>query len=237
MIGNKRLLAIIPARIGSKRIHKKNILNLAGKPLIGWTIEAALSSQYIDKIIVSTDSNEIANISQNYKVDVPFLRPHSLSSDTASSIDVIIHTLEYLKKIGDYYDYIVLLQPTSPLRTSSHIDEAVCLLIENKGYSVISVSEPKDTPFWCNELPKDNNMSNFLNPLYSNKRSQELPITFCLNGAIYIALVDQLLENKSFFMSDKTFAYKMDKKDSIDIDDELDFEFADFLIRKKNSLS
>ena len=128
MIGQQRLLAIIPARGGSKRLPGKNIMDLAGKPLIAWTIEAALNSKYIDRVVVSTDDQEISNVSIKYGVEVPFLRPKSLATDDASSIDTIINVLGEIKIIDQHYEYIVLLQPTSPLRTEIDIDKAIELL-------------------------------------------------------------------------------------------------------------
>ena len=128
MIGQQRLLAIIPARGGSKRLPRKNILDLSGKPLIAWTIEAALNSKYIDRIVVSTDDQEIANISIKHGAEVPFLRPKSLATDDASSIDTVINVLGEIEIIDQHYEYIVLLQPTSPLRTEIDIDKAIELL-------------------------------------------------------------------------------------------------------------
>ena len=129
MINNKRVVAIIPARGGSKRLPRKNVLPLAGKPLIVWSIEAALASVYIDKTIVSTDDAEIAEISRIAGASVPFMRPPELASDTATSADVVMHALDYLDSQNDHYYYSVLLQPTSPLRTNTDIDAALELCI------------------------------------------------------------------------------------------------------------
>ena len=128
MIGKKKLLAVIPARGGSERIPKKNILNLSGKPLISWTIEAALASKYIDDVVVSTDDNEIFTIAKKYGAKVPFIRPDKFSSNHASSISVVLHVIDFLQKVNESYDYIILLQPTSPLRTVKNIDNQFPLL-------------------------------------------------------------------------------------------------------------
>ena len=224
---NKTFLAIIPARGGSKRLPRKNILDLCGKPLISWSIEAALKSKYISKVVVSSDDEEILNISSNFGADI-IKRPYELANDTATTFDAIKHTINNLEK----YDYIVLLQPTSPLRNEKHIDEAIELLEEKQADAIVSVCEMDHSPLWSNTLPKDGNMRGFLREEILNKRSQDLEKYYRLNGAVYICKTDKLLENKSFFLKDNIFAYIMDRKSSIDIDEEIDFEIAKVLINK-----
>ena len=226
MYTNKTFLAIIPARGGSKRLPRKNVLDLCGKPLIAYTIEAALKSKYIDKVIVSSDDEEILNISSNFGADI-IKRPIDLANDTATTFDTIKHTIDNFEK----YDYIVLLQPTSPLRNEKHIDEAIQLLEEKNADSIISVCEMDHSPLWSNTLPKDGNMSNFLKDEILNKRSQDLEKYYRLNGAIYICKTEKLLENKGFFLKDNIFAYKMDRESSIDIDEEMDFKIAETFIK------
>ena len=227
MYTNKTFLAIIPARGGSKRLPRKNILDLCGKPLIAYTIEAALKSKYIDKVIVSSDDDEILNISLNFGAET-IKRPVELASDTATTFDAIKHTIDNFEK----YDYIVLLQPTSPLRNENQIDEAIELLEEKQADAIVSVCEMDHSPLWSNTLPKDGNMNNFLRDEVLNKRSQDLEKYYRVNGAVYICKTDKLLENKSFFLKDNIFAYIMDRKSSIDIDEEIDFEIAKVLINK-----
>lgn len=222
---NKTFLAIIPARGGSKRLPRKNILDLCGKPLISWSIEAALKSKYISKVVVSSDDEEILNISSNFGADI-IKRPYELANDTATTFDAIKHTINNLEK----YDYIVLLQPTSPLRNEKHIDEAIELLEEKQADAIVSVCEMDHSPLWSNTLPKDGNMRGFLREEILNKRSQDLEKYYRLNGAVYICKTDKLLENKSFFLKDNIFAYIMDRKSSIDIDEEIDFLFAERVI-------
>lgn len=229
MYTNKKFLAIIPARGGSKRLPRKNVLDLCGKPLIAYTIEAALKSKYIDKVIVSSDDEEILNISSNFGADI-IKRPIDLANDTATTFDTIKHTIDNFEK----YDYIVLLQPTSPLRNEKHIDEAIQLLEEKNADSIISVCEMDHSPLWSNTLPKDGNMSNFLKDEILNKRSQDLEKYYRLNGAIYICKTSKLLEEKSFILKKKIFAYIMDRKNSIDIDEKVDFDIAKILIKVKN---
>jgi CMP-N,N'-diacetyllegionaminic acid synthase len=226
MIRNKKLLAIIPARGGSKRLPRKNILDFEGKPMIAWSIEAGLKSKYVDRVVVSTDSQEIADVSVRYGADVPFFRPLELATDHAKSIDVIRYTITHLEENRDFYEYIILLQPTSPLRTAQHIDEAVEYLLAKKANSVISVTEVGCSPFWSNTLPKDGSMKGFLETKIIDKRSQDLEKYFGLNGAIYICKVERLLEEKSLFLKDNVFAYVMSKEDSVDIDDKFDFIVA-----------
>ena len=194
MYTNKTFLAIIPARGGSKRLPRKNVLDLCGKPLIAYTIEAALKSKYIDKVIVSSDDEEILNISSNFGADI-IKRPIDLANDTATTFDTIKHTIDNFEK----YDYIVLLQPTSPLRNEKHIDEAIQLLEEKNADSIISVCEMDHSPLWSNTLPKDGNMSNFLKDEILNKRSQDLEKYYRLNGAIYICKTSKLLEKKVLY--------------------------------------
>ncbi len=227
---NKTFLAIIPARGGSKRLPRKNLLDLCGKPLIAWSIEAALKSKYISKVIISSDDEEILNIAKEYKADF-IKRPDELASDTATTFDALKHTLENVEK----YDYVVLLQPTSPLRSEKHIDEAIELLKEKNADAIISVCEVEHSPLWSNTLDENLNMSNFLRDEVLNKRSQDLPKYYRLNGAIYICKTEKLLENKGFFIKENIYAYKMDKKYSVDIDEEIDFAIAEKLMQHNNN--
>ena len=229
MIDGKSILAVILARGGSKRLPGKNILDLAGKPLIAWSIEAGLNSKYIDTVVVSSDSDEILDISKNIGTDI-IKRSDELASDTATSFDAIKHTIE---NTIETFDYVILLQPTSPLRNNSHIDEAFELLIKTNAAAIISVVEMDHSPLWSNTLPKDMSMVNFLKNEVLYKRSQDLVKYYRLNGAIYICKSEKLLEEKSFFLKENIYAYKMDRESSIDIDDGFDFSIAEFLISRK----
>ncbi len=229
MYNNKRVLAIIPARGGSKRLPRKNILDLNGKPLIAWTIEAALKSRYIDKTIVSTDDKEIAEISDKYGAEVPFMRPKRLASDTASSVDVILHAINFYKEKGNNFEYIVLLQPTSPLRMDEDIDAAFEQL-DDKTKAVVSVCETEHTPLWSNTLPADLSMKDFIRPEIKNVRSQDLPKYYRLNGAVYISEIGYFKDNIGF-IGDRTVAFIMLQERSIDIDSVFDFLFCEFLMK------
>jgi CMP-N,N'-diacetyllegionaminic acid synthase len=222
MIYDKKLLAIVPARGGSKRLPKKNIIDFLGKPLISWTIESALGSKYIDRLIVSTEDNEIASISKKRGAEVPFLRPRQLAEDDATSLDVVCHVIQKLESLGEIYDYVILLQPTSPYRTSAHIDKAVDMLKAKNAFSIISVTQAKHSPLWANKIQKNGDMSRFINKKYLNMRSQDLPIYYQLNGAIYLCKVQNLLRENTFFMKN-SFSMLMDYKSSVDIDDKYDY--------------
>lgn len=224
MYDGKSFLAIIPARGGSKRLPRKNVLDLCGKPLIAWSIEAALKSKYIHKVVVSSDDDEILYISKKYGAET-ISRPNELANDTATTFDAIKHTIDNIEK----YDYIVLLQPTSPLRDSKHIDEAIELFQNKNADAVISVCEMEHSPLWSNTLDDSLSMKYFLRNEILNKRSQDLEKYYRLNGAIYICKTDKLLEEKSFMLNENIFAYKMDRKSSIDIDEEIDFKIANYI--------
>jgi len=225
MLDGKTFLAIIPARGGSKRLPRKNVLRLNGKPLVSWSIEAGLKSKYIDKVIVTSDDDEILDLAKEFSADI-IRRPSDLSTDISTTFDAIEHTINNLER----YDYIVLLQPTSPLRKSKHIDEAIELLISKKADAIVSACKMEHSPLWSNTLPKDDSMQGFLREEVLNKRSQDLEQYYRLNGAIYICKTDKLLEQKSFFLKDNIYAYLMDRKSSIDIDEEIDFKIAKILM-------
>lgn len=225
MYKDKTFLAIIPARGGSKRLPRKNVLDLGGKPLIAWSIEAGLNSKYIDNVVVSSDDDEILNIAKKYNTDI-INRPSNLASDTATTFDAIKHTIENSKQ----YDYIVLLQATSPLRGAKHIDEAIELLEEKGAEAIVSVCEMDHSPLWSNTLDNSLSMNRFLRDEVLNKRSQDLEKYYRLNGAIYICKTDKLLKEKSFFIKDKIFAFKMDRESSVDIDEEIDFKIVKVLL-------
>ncbi|TLD96617.1 acylneuraminate cytidylyltransferase family protein [Helicobacter jaachi] len=231
---SKRFLAIIPARAGSKRLPDKNIKSLCGKPLLAWSIKSALDSKYIDEVVVSTDSSVYAEIAKDYGANVPFLRPECLASDTTTTFDVLEHCIRfYEQNLQKEFDYIVLLQPTSPLREAWHINESCQKLLDSNANSLISVCKCEHSPLWSNTLAEDESMDNFLSPKVLNVRSQDLPAYYRLNGVIFIAKTKALLQAKSFFMP-HSIAYKMDTMYSSDIDTPLDFEIASVI---KNHIS
>ena len=231
MFKGKTFLAVIPARGGSKRLPRKNVLDLAGKPLIAWTIEAAKHSKYIDHFVVSTDDQEISDVSKKYGAEV-LTRPAELATDTASSVDVVLHAIAAQSQS---YDYVILLQPTSPLRTAQHIDKAIELLFDKNANAVISVCETDHSPLWANTLPEDGNMDNFIREEVKGKRSQDLPTYYRLNGAVYIVNLYELIKEKSFFNKSYSVAYIMDIYSSLDIDRKYEFELAKVLVKRNIS--
>ncbi len=228
MFKNKTFLAIIPARGGSKRLPRKNILDLCGKPLISWSIEAGLKSKYVDKVVVSSDDTEILNISNEFKVQV-IKRPNELASDTSTSFDAVKHAIDNLES----YEYILLLQPTSPLRNQNHIDKAIEILEEKNADAVISVCEMNHNSVWSNTLDDSLSMEGFISDNLLNNRSQDLKKHYRLNGAIYLCKTDKFLKEKSFFLKKNIFAYVMNSNNSIDIDRKEDFELASLYLSQK----
>lgn len=223
----KNVLAVIPARGGSKGLKNKNIKIIACKPLISWTIDAALKSKYIDKVIVSTDSKEIEKISKEYGASVPFLRPKELAKDDTSSIDVMLHAIEHFPE----YKIVIMLQPTSPLRDCSHIDQAFDFFFKSNMDSCVSVTKDKKTPFWSFSMVNENNLVSLFPDKEMPSRRQEIISTYHLNGAIYISSILNLKEKKSF-ITKKTFGYEMSEEVSIDIDDINEFNVASRLLKK-----
>lgn len=225
MYNEKSILAIIPARGGSKSIPRKNLRLLKGKPLLGWTIETAQNSQYIDRVILSSEDEEIINTAKKYGCEVPFVRPAELARDQTPGIDTVLHAIT---NINVMYDYVLLLQCTSPLRTTNDIDGCLEFCIEAKANSCVSVAETIERPFWMYTIDNEQRLKQLI---YSEKhlyQRQQLPKVYLLNGAIYIARSEWLLENRSFINED-TLAYAMPRERSLDIDEEYDLQIAEFL--------
>lgn len=222
MYKGKKIIAIIPARSGSKGLKDKNIKDLSGKPLIAYSIEAAINSKIFDEIIVSTDSEKYAEIAKKYGANVPFLRSEENASDKAGSWEVV---KEVLSKLDTKYDIVILLQPTSPLRTSENIIEALNLFSEKNADSVVSVCKISHSIAWINTLDETLSLKGFIKKEYANKRRQDIKTHYTVNGAIYIVKSNLLNQNCDLF-TEKSFAYIMDEEDSIDIDTGLDFLIA-----------
>lgn len=227
MYKNKKILALITARGGSKGIPKKNIKLLNGIPLINWTINAAKKSSYIDRLILTTDDVEIADIAISVGCEVPFMRPSSLATDTATSMDVILHALENIKQ---NYDYLLLLQPTSPFRTAKQIDAIIKQGLDREAPLTVSVSEVKKHPSFMYKLT-DNLSLIPITPNQQHKRRQDMPKIYEYNGALYLSSIPYLLKNKSFKTEDVQ-AFVMDTITSVDIDEPIDWDFSEFLIKK-----
>lgn len=223
-------IAIIPARSGSKGLKDKNIKDLNGKPLLAYSIEAAIESNMFDKVFVSTDSQKYADIAMKYGADASFLRSEQNSSDTAGSWDVVREVIEVLKHKGEEYEEIMLLQATSPFRDSDDIVHAIDLLHEREGNAVVSLTECDHSPLWCNTLPENGSMDCFDRVEYKDLPRQALPTYYRYNGAIYL-VTNKELQNKEHMLEKGCYAYIMPQIRSIDIDTALDFLIAETIMK------
>lgn len=226
MINNKKVLAVIPARGGSKGLPEKNKKPLLGKPLVVWPIEAALGCSHIDRIILSTDCNDIAQIGISAGAEMLTLRPDYLANDDAKSADVILYVLTELEKLGDIYDYVVMLEPTSPLTESSDISSALSMLDSNRSYanSIVGVSviEAAHPEYSVKKIKKDIIVPAFSNDFSSLQRRQEIEKLFFLEGSLYVSDVAAFKDTKNFYHS-KTMGYEVPRWKSFEIDELVDF--------------
>ena len=225
----KKILSIITARGGSKGLKRKNVVDLVGKPLIAWTIEASLDSKYITKTIVSSDDKEALDISKEYGANV-VRRPDDLSSDSATSESVIKHTIDYLESMGEMFDIVILLQPTSPLRTSKDIDSAFEIMFNSDATAVISTSEFDNKILKTFIETPDGFLKGVSNNEYPFMRRQDLPAVYMSNGAIYIIDVNIFNKNLSL-ITDRTASYLMPANKSFDVDSESDLLSIEKLIK------
>jgi len=231
-MNKQHILAIIPARGGSKRIPRKNIKILAGKPLISYTIKAAQKSKYLNRIVVSTEDREIASIARRYGAEV-IMRPKSLAIDAASTIAVLQHAVSYLEQTEKYFpDIIVILQPTSPLRNSGDIDSAICKLIDENGDSAETFCLVKEHPASMFQIKKGRAFP--INKHDLAKRAQDLPKLYRENGAVYAVRRDLLMKTGTVY-GKKHIPVIMPAERSIDIDEELDFRIAELLMKETKS--
>ncbi len=229
-------IAIIPARGGSKRLPGKNMMLIGGKPLIGWTIEAAIQSGVFSRVVVSTDSWEIAVMAAQFGAEVPFMRPPELALDDTPSIEVLIHAAnELMSGKETHYSHLACLQPTSPLRTAENIREAIKLLEEKQADAIISVCKSEHSPLWCNTLADSLSLDGFIPESIQKTPSQQLPAYYRLNGALYICNISRMIAERTLFLKTVAFAYIMSRKDSIDIDDQVDFDLAAIYLGHRES--
>jgi N-acylneuraminate cytidylyltransferase len=218
VIRNLRVLALIPARGGSKGLPGKNVRTVRGRPLLAWTVAAAKASRYIDRLVLSSDDEEIIAAALACECEVPFRRPAELATDVASTIDVVFHALQELPG----YDVVLLLQPTSPLRTADDID-AVCERVAHGAPACVSVCPVEESPYWMYRVNDDGFLSPLIDLPPNVSRRQDLPPVYLLNGAVYAARVQWLQEHRSF-VTCETVAHIMPRERSIDIDTLDDFE-------------
>lgn len=227
----KKILAIIPARGGSKGLPGKNIKKLNDKPLIAYSIEEALRSQLIDRVMVSTDSEEIAAISKQYGAEIPFIRPAELATDTASSVDVVIHAIEYLKENQNYIpEYVVLLQCTTPFKTSEDIDGTIEKCIKENMDAAVSICEAEVNPYWTVKF-EGNKLKDVIPGGNAITARQLLPKAYRLNGGIYVVKTEVFLNERNF-MPKHTTGYIMSQERSIDIDTADDFEQCQYWLEE-----
>lgn len=231
MIDGRKVLGLITARGGSKRAPRKNLRPVGGRPLIAWTIAAATESRFLDRLILSSEDEEIIACARRFGCEAPFVRPHELAGDDAASIDVVHHALNTL---SERYDYLVLLQPTSPLRAAEDIDGCVAACVAADAPSCVSVSRVVKPPQWMYRLQADRRMIPFAptGPRPERGRGAD-PLhadpLHVLNGAVFVARCDWILQRSDFIAAD-TIAYEMPPERSLDVDDETDLRIANALV-------
>jgi CMP-N,N'-diacetyllegionaminic acid synthase len=226
------VLAVIPARGGSKGVPGKNIRPLAGRPLLSWTIDAAQAAATPMRVIVSTDADDIAEVASRCGAEVPMRRPPELAQDDTAGVDPILHAVEWLDRIERYRpDLVIVLQPTSPLRTAADIDAAVHLLRERGAGAVVSVAPTPHHPAWMKRVTPDGELVDaFSSPDTLTVRQRLAPV-YVINGAIYLVARDVLVERRSLYAA-HTYAYVMPRERSIDIDTLWDFDLAEFVLAR-----
>lgn len=233
MIEGKSVLAIVTARGGSKGIPGKNIMEIAGRPLIQWSIDAAHASRYVDRLILSSDDAAIIEVARKGGCEVPFVRDASLATDEASSIDVLVDALQ---RVSGHH-IVVLLQPTSPLRTAADVDGTIARLMESKASACVTVREAEEHPYWTFRFGADGRLERFAEPDGGMpQRRQDLPQAWCLNGAVYAAHVDWFLRNRTF-LSAETVGFPMPAERSLDVDTFEDIEKLNLLLSRAGTVS
>lgn len=221
-----RVLGLVPARGGSKGVPRKNVRLLWGRPLLVHTLEAARGAGCLDRLVVSTDDQAIAQVAEGAGVPVPWLRSRELAEDRSNVVDAALEALDKLEGSEGYRpEAVCLLQPTSPFRTVQTIRRAVDLFASSGGESVVSVSPARDHPYWCKRVNADGTLSDFVAGADVPVSRQELPPVFRVNGAVYVATVDTLRSARSFH-SRRTRALVIDEREALDIDTPLDWEIA-----------
>ena len=230
MIKDLSVLAVIPARGGSKGVPRKNIRDVAGRPLLGWSVAAARASRYIDRLVLSSDDDEIIAIARREQCDVPFKRPAELARDDTPGIDPVLHALEQLPG----HDIVVLLQPTSPLRTAVDIDGCLEKMLEAAAPACVSVREAQDHPYWTYRIDAAGRLRAFAAPEDgAASRRQDLPPAWAINGAVYAARTGWLATTRSFLTAE-TVAYTMPASRSLDIDTEADLAIAEGVLGQRD---
>ena len=235
MYKKNKILGIIPARGGSKGLPKKNIKTFNGKPLIYWTMQSAQNSKFLDEIYISTDSNEIADVVKDYGIHIPLMRPKELAKDDSPSYELIIHAIDYFKSQNKSFDYVALLEPTSPLRKKNDIDNAIAKIVDHpEADSLVSIGEVHtEHP----DIVKKENSDSYLEPYFRNEvdiyQRQQANKAYFPYGVVYISKVDAFYKNQSFYTK-KLIGYNIERWQNFEIDDQLDFDINEFLFRENN---
>lgn len=229
MIDGQNVLAIIPARGGSKGVPRKNIRVVEGKPLIAWTIEEAKKSKYIDRLILSSDDTEIIEVAKSWGCDVPFVRPSEMARDDSPGIAPVLHAMEMLPE----YDVVVVLQATSPLRSVEDIDGCITYCVDNGANACVSVTEATESPYWMYTRNAHGIMAPVMPASKTFGRRQNLPPVYILNGAVYVANAKWLLRHKTF-LTEESLGFIMAQERALDIDTELDLELLRVSLQKKS---
>ena len=231
MYKNKKILAVIPARGGSKGVPRKNIIEVGGHPLIKYTIDCGKNSKYLDRVVISTEDLLIKKVAEENGGDVPFLRPKELAEDTSKTIDCIVHAVDTLKSMGEEYDYVMILQNTVPLRKSWHVDEAIEMIVDSNERSLVSISEVDEHPILMRTLNEDKMVKNLLQ-MNSTMRRQDFPKFYKVDGAIAIQKIDEKF-NLETSINDGKLGYVIERKYSTDIDNYLDIKIIEYYLEKE----
>lgn len=227
------VLGLVPARGGSESVPGKNLVEVGGRPLIAWTIEAANRAASIDRVVVTTDSEEIAAEARRCGAEAPFLRPEELARADTPGIEAVLHAVRWLEKQEGYRpDWVMLLQPTSPLREPEDIDGAVRLALEKRADAVVGVCDVTHHPYWAKAVAEDGRLVEFLTLDREYARRQDLPAVYGINGAIYAARRQVLLDRESFY-TDRTWPWVMPPDRSLDVNIAWDVRVADLVLRER----
>lgn len=232
-VSSPRVLGVIPAKGGSTRLAHKNIASLGGKPLIAWAAAAARASGILDRLILSTEDEQVAETARQIGINVPYMRPVELARDPANVVDVALHALDQLEAMGERYEVLVILLPTCPFRTADDIREAFALFRRRDEGSLMSVSEFDHTPFAALAVDEDGLVSPYFAD-YFGRKSQEMPVAYRPNGAIHILDVARFRETRSY-VAPPVLAYPMPRERSVDIDTMADLRFAESLLAEQTT--
>ena len=235
MFCGQKVLAVIPARGGSKRLPDKNLRSIQGRPLVVKALDVARNSRFIDRGVLSTDDYRVAALAQEYGYSDMLMRPESLASDQATMTSVLLHVVGALRDQGSEYGYLVLLQPTSPLREARHVDQGFVRILERSATGLLSVCLSEKPKEWLGSIGAEGSLNEFIQETNLDAQTQDLRTSYQINGAIYIVPVEQFLKYKSLFLPEGMVALIMDRSESIDIDYDHDFQLAEWLLQNQHS--